>query len=62
MLPSKDFSDGLLIDEGRSWVGFVCMITCLLFKCMFAAMQNLALIQALHHHSEHGEQPGCMRL
>lgn len=64
MLPSKDFSDGLLMDEGRSWEGFLCMITCLLFECVFAAVRNLAFIQApeLHHQGEHGEQPGCMRL
>lgn len=35
------------IDEGRSWVGFVCIITQLFFMCVFAAVQNLALIQAL---------------
>lgn len=58
MLPNTDFSDGLLMDAGRSWVGSVCVITRLLSECMFAAVQNLALIQALqlHHQGEHGEQ------
>lgn len=43
---------------------FVRIITCLLFMCMFAAMQNLALIQALRsrHQGERGEQPGCTGL
>lgn len=42
----------LLINKGRGWVGFVCVIV-----CMVAATWNFALIQALqiHHHSElHG--------
>lgn len=38
-------------------MGFVCVVAPLL-KCMFSAVRNLALIQALqpHHQGEHGEQ------
>lgn len=51
---------GMVIDKGKGWVGFVCTIIGLLFKRVFAAMRNLALIRALliHHH---GERPGSMR-
>jgi len=47
---------GLLINKGRGWVGFVCVIV-----CMVGVMWNFTLIQALqiHHHSE---MHGSMRL